>query len=195
MSASMRRLLRNGFVFCALAAMAAGCARTVNTRSDDSRPMPIAPRRIAPPPAGTKANAVAIQVAPRPRDTNGNGYPDLIEVAAYLFAEPYEMPLYEDGAFVFAVYIEGQSDDPGTMPLSEWRVEGESLERARIGETIVGLAHSFTLSLLDTCGDTFPLMAVDLVCRFEPADGREPILRREVHKLQIGMGARPTNAG
>jgi len=157
--------------------------------------MPITPRRIAPPPPGTQANAVAIQVAPRPRDTNGNGYPDLVEVAAYLFAEPHEMPLYEDGAFVFAVYIEGHSDDPGAMPLSEWRVAGDALQRARIGETIVGLAHSFTLSLLDTCGDTFPLMAVDLVCRFEPADGRAPIVRREVHKLQIGMGARPANAG
>ncbi|MCI0637276.1 MAG: hypothetical protein L0206_25675 [Actinobacteria bacterium] len=169
--------------------LAAACSRTVSTTSDDSRPMPPAPRTVAPPPAGSKANAVAIQVAPKPRDTNGNGYPDLIDVAGYLFSEPHEMPLYEDGAFVFLLFLDGQSDDSAALPICEWRVEGASLDRAKVGPTIIGLAYSFGLSLLETAGDTFPLMSVDLVCRFEPADGREPVERQEVHKLQIGAGA------
>lgn len=172
-----------------------GCGRDVKvTHTGGSGPMPPKPRPVEPAPAGAKANAVVLQVAPKPRDTNGNGYPDLIEVAAYLFAKPHPTPIYEDGVFVFTLYIAGQSDRPGAIPICEWRIGGEQLESAKVGQTLYGLTYAINLSLLTTSGDTFPLMPADLICRFEPADGREPVVRREVHTIQIGSqsaGRRP----
>jgi len=154
----------------------------------DTRPMPPQPRPGPRTPASAKADALVIQVAAKPRDTNGNKFPDLIEVMANLFATPHPMPMHEKGAFVFQLYPGGAIDDPTAVPLREWRISGDELEKAKVINPLFGPTYQFALSLLVTGTDRLPLMAADLVAWFEPADGRDNIVRREVHTMQIGAG-------
>ena len=100
-----------------------------------------------------------------------------------MFAQPHPMPIYEKGTFVFILYLDGQSNQEGATPIAQWRIESETAKR---GKTIYGFTYHLQLSLLETSGDTFPLIAADLVFLGEPADGRPPIKRQEIHKLQIG---------
>jgi hypothetical protein len=190
--------VRRKEIFCALLVLvmccvnsACGSAPARDSRSNavvDTRPMPPEPRPGPRTPASAKADALVIQVAAKPRDTNGNKYPDLIEVMANLFANPHPMPMHEAGAFVFQLYPGGAIDDPSALPLREWRISGEELEKARVVNPLFGPTYQFSLSLLATGTDRLPLMAADLVAWFEPADGREIIVRREVHTMQIGAG-------
>lgn len=152
----------------------------------DTRPMPPEPRPGPRTPVGAQSDALVIQVAAKPRDTNGNKFPDLIEVMANLFATPHPMPLHENGAFVFQLYLGGGIDNPQAAALREWRIDGADLEGAKVINPLFGATYQFRLSLLENGTDRLPLMAVDLVAWFEPADGREPIVRREVHTMQIG---------
>ncbi len=152
----------------------------------DPRPMPPEPREAPETPADAKADALVLQVAAKPRDTNGNQYPDLIEVQANLFARPHPMPLHEEGAFIFRLYPGGRTDDPAVTPIREWRIEGDALDESRVINPLFGPTYQITLSILDEGTDRLPLMSADLVASFEPADGRAPVVRREVHKMQIG---------
>jgi len=150
--------------------------------------MPPAPRAAPATPEGTRANRISWMVAPRPRDTNGNGFPDLIELDVYLFSTEYPTPFHEDGAFVFELYLGGQVDVAGAAPLNSWRIEGADLEAAKRTPSIIGPRYSVKLSLLEGKNptDRYPRLAADLIARFEPADGRAAVVRRETHRLQIG---------
>ena len=130
-----------------------------------------------------------LQVTPRPRDTNGNGFPDLIEIRGYLFSSgPHPMPFYEDGAFVFELFLAGQSDVADAEPINAWRIAGSELDAAKAGADWVGPCYVFRVSMLEgeTPADEYPLLNADLKVRFEPADGRPAVVRRDVHRLQIG---------
>jgi len=163
-----------------------GC-QTERVSTSDGRPMPPKPRDPPRVPSGAQANAVALLPAAKPQDTNGNGFPDLLLVDAYLFSEPHPSPLHEQGSFVFALYHEGQVDRENAEPIAEWRVEGPALERCR-AVTLWGRGYSIPLSLLDGSpgGEKFPVIATTLTCRFEPVDGREPIEPRGVYSIQLG---------
>lgn len=177
-------------VWCAgavmLLALLGSCSVEVEQMSSEARPMPPKPRPMPVAPPGTTADTIVLLVSAKPRDTNANHYPDLIDVLANLFSDAYAVPIYEEGVFVFRLYPGGRSDDPAATPLREWRIAGDALERAKVGRKLYGLTYGFQLSLLDNGGDQFPLMAADLTCRFEPADGRPAVVRREVHRMQIG---------
>ena len=178
------RLMSAAAAICVLA----GCAQTTVRQTGDGRPMPPAPRAAETVPDGTKATQIALQLAPKPRDTNGNGFPDRIELLAYLFADEPATPFYEDGAFVFELYFGGQADLPGSEPIHTWRIEGAELEETKGGRSIFGPYYTIQLSLLDgeNGTDRYPHVAADLTCRFEPADGRPAVVRKEIHRLQIG---------
>lgn len=150
------------------------------------RPMPPKPRPGPLTPSGARANALVLQVAAKPRDTNANKYPDLIEVMANLFAQPHPMPVHEDGVFVFQLFPGGRSDDPTATPLREWRVQGEALQQAKVVNPLFGATYQFSLSLLENGTDRLPLMAADLVAWFEPATGGDAVVRRQVHTMQVG---------
>ncbi len=130
---------------------------------------------------------MAVRVGAKPLDTDGNGFPDLIPMEAYLFANPYRLPMYQAGAFVLTLSPGGQSSADSAEALFRWRFEGEDLERAKI-RTAIGAGYGFQLSLLDRGpgADRLPLMAVNLDSLFEPADGREPVRATGVISLQIG---------
>ncbi|MCA9286627.1 MAG: hypothetical protein KDA22_15495 [Phycisphaerales bacterium] len=168
----------------AAAAMAAGCETTVE-RPTNGRPLPPDPRPAPVVPEGVRPNAMAVMlVGPKPADTNGNGFPDLIVIDVLLFAEPYPTPLWSDGAFVFQVYPMGMSSNPDIQPLAQWRIEGPALLASRT-QSLAGASYRFGLSLLESGTDVLPVPAIDLVSRFEPAADGPAIAAVGVRTIQL----------
>jgi hypothetical protein len=151
--------------------------------------MPDPPREAPLTPGSARANAMALRVGAKPLDTDNNGYPDLIEVEANLFAQPYPTPIHEDGAFVFVLYRPGESGLAEAQPLARWRIEGAAQRRSRSASDLFGPGYRFALSLLDAGGDAMPATRADLVCWFESADGGSPVQSRGVRSIQVGRGA------
>lgn len=149
-----------------------------------TRPAPMRPRRAPTPPKNAQVNRMVFVVGSKPLDTDGNGYPDRIEAAVSLFATPYPMPVWEEGRLVCGMYLKGEAR-MGAPAIIEWLIEGVELERAK-ALSQVGPQYRFTLSLFDAGTDRLPFSQVDLVCRFEPADGRPAVECDGVRSLQIG---------
>ncbi len=142
------------------------------------------------PPASLTADRMVFMVGSKPDDTNNNGFPDAIRASVALFSEQHPTALREDGAFVFTLYQQGQSDSPDAKQIAQWRVEGgaaaQSLSMAQYGP-----CYQFTLSLLDPnagseSGDRLPLDRADLLCTFEPASGAASFTSAGVRTIQIG---------
>ena len=115
------------------------------------RPAPSRPRQVQPPPPGTRADAVVVNVRAAALDTDGNGYADLIQATAYLFDTRYAPPIREDGTFVFLLYAAGESAAPveaQRKPMRQWRFAEEALAAAR-ARTYFGPGYVFRLSLLE----------------------------------------------
>ncbi len=166
------------------AAASVGCQETWVTARPPALP-PANPPRLRPPPGDARATAVVLNVDPSPVDTNGNGYADQLFATAHVFDRRYPLPIREDGAFVFELYPVGTAGRDGATPIHSWRIEGPALVvcQARSG---VGACYQFRPSLLDGGTDRLLIADADLVCRFEPADGRAPVYAGEVATLQVG---------
>lgn len=163
--------------------VAAGC-QTVKVHSSDGRPMPPKPQRVPDVPAGVTANRVAMMIGAKPEDSDGNGYPDLIVTETYLFAEPHPKPLHEEGTFVFELFPTGRPVTESDL-IARWTIGPEDSKRARAAAPF-GPCYVFNLNIGDVRSDVLPLMMANLMCRFEPADGRESIRSRGLHAIQIG---------
>ena len=169
---------------------AAGC---VETRLQGYSQRPVPPQRdpAPPPPSSARADALVLTVGAT-LDTNGNGYPDLIQANVHLFDRRYAPTLREDGAFQYTLFPAGEVDLAETDPIRTWRIEGEDLQRAFIRSGF-GLGFRFRLSLLENgATDRIDLSLGDIVCRFEPADGRDYLYAGEVSTIQLGRRVRVT---
>ena len=185
---SMIRFAAAAAVLGACTAMLWGCETT--RLSGYYRPLPPKPRPLQPAPPDARADALVLNVSPAPQDTDGNGYPDLINATAHLFDRRYPPAIYQDGAFIFAMFAPGDVSRPGAEPLHEWRVDNEQFQRAR-GRSAFGQCYRFRLSMLDNGGtDEVALPVADIVCVFEPADRGEPTWSGEVATIQIGRRVR-----
>ena len=150
------------------------------------RPLPPKPRPIQPAPEDARTNALVLNVSAAPLDTNGNGYPDLIYATAHLFDRRYAPPIREPGAFVFLLYAPGDAGRVEASPIREWRYEGEVLTQT-FARSAFGLCYGFRLSLLDDGrSDELNIRMADILCRFEPADGRDPTSCGQVATIQVG---------
>lgn len=164
------------------AALLLGC-KTTKVEYSSARPMPPDPKPAKAVPSSAKANTMALMVEGKPTDTDGNGYPDLIVANMYLFSLPHYSPMFEDGTFVFSLRYD---EDPSTQEfvyIAQWEMNASELER---GRNIYGPVHVAKLSLLETGGDRIPAISANLLCRFEPADGREAVRPNGVHWVQLG---------
>lgn len=148
------------------------------------RPMPPKPRPIRPAPPDARADALVLNVGAAPIDTNKNDYPDLIRATAHLFDTRYPPAIREDGVFVFHLYAAGEVSLAGAQPIRTWRID-DTQERL-LTRSAFGECYQFRLSLLADGGDTLAITAADLVCWFEPADGREPIYAGEISQIKVG---------
>jgi hypothetical protein len=173
-------------VLAALGAAALCACKTEQVRTSDGRPMPPEPHAAPPVPDGALANALVARVGAKPADTDGNGYPDLIQLEAYLFSRPHPSPMHEEGAFVFTLHPGGQSSSPGVAPIAQWRLDAARVRDCRMFSPIFGPAYAINLSLLECGSDQLPLTGADLACRFEPADGRAAVVSERVHWIQLG---------
>jgi hypothetical protein len=174
-----------------LAIVLLGGCKTDKVTTSDGRPMPPPPRESPPVPAGARASRMLFLMGPKPTDSNGNGYPDRMEATIVLFASPHPTPMWEDGTFVFLLHPASRDGTPRGQPLREWRFGGEQLAKARAVSELFGKQYSFTLSLCDQGTDVYPLLAADVTCSFEPADGSPAIASEGVRTIQIGRGAAP----
>lgn len=163
------------------------------TREAVGYPRSAPPRpRPSPPPRDARADVVVVNVGAAPADTDGNGYPDSLQVTAYLFDTRYPPPIFEDGTFVFLLYASGEAAQPAAQPLRQWRFADQALAGAR-ARNYFGPCHLFRLSLLDQGSDSLGVAMADLACRFEPADGGDPARTRGV--ATIGLGRRAAIPG
>ncbi len=175
------------FLLSVLAIMAAsltGC-QTETIARGVSRPMPGVPHEAPPVPEGALVNRMVFMVGSKPIDTDGNGYPDRIDTNVTFFSIPHPSPLWEDGRVVFSMYIKGEAYLEDAIPIVEWSYEDDALLQSR-SVSQVGRQYRMALNLYKTGTDRLPFGEVDLVCRFEPADGRDPIVCNGVRTLQIG---------
>ena len=165
-----------------------GC-QTERVVTSDGRPMPEKPRRAPSVPLGATPNRMTLQVVPSPDDTDGNGYPDTMQVMSSLFSHPHPMAMDADGAFVFTLYRQGEAHLPDAIPIGEWRFEGEEVGDAR-ATAMWGTCYRFRLSLRTVGSDRMPPLRADLRGRFEPSAGGSEIRSSdEVRPVQLGRGA------
>ena len=148
------------------------------------RPLPPKPRPLKPAPPDARADALVLNVSAAAMDTDGNGYPDLVHATVHLFDRRYPPAIYQEGAFIFAMFAPGEVSRRGAEPIREWRIT--DLEKIR-GRSAFGGCYRFRLSLLDDGGtDRLNVPMADVVCVFEPADGGEPTWSGAVATIQVG---------
>ncbi len=172
-------------LLCALLSMllAAGCI-TDKVTTDGPGPMPPKPKPAPTPPPGAKATTLALMMGPKPLDTNGNGYPDQIQLEAFLFCEPHPTPVIEAGGFVFRLFAGREAANPAASPLISWRIEGEDLAKSAAVSSLVGPCWRIQLMLPLELEYRVPVTC-DLVAEFEPVDGRPAIRASGVRTIQF----------
>ena len=180
-----------GLLLAPVLLLTLGACQTQRVTTSDSRPMPPKPRAITAPPTGTTANRMTLLVGQKAADTNGNGYPDRIEVSSTLFAWPNASGMQTTGEFRFALYQMGDADRPNAVPLAEWAMP-ITPEHPALARTIWGYSYNFKLSLTAARGsDELPAMRGDLRGRFIPAGDAMPEVAcsAEVRLVQLGRSS------
>lgn len=150
----------------------AGCV-VDKVESTSGRPLPAEPREVAPAPTGAPINAVSLLKGQMPADTTGNGFPNRLDVAVYLFSRPYPVPRHASGTMVFTYYPVGSFDPvtgPTTPPLAQWRFDPLVLEAAAIDD-VIGPGYSLALDLGSIGLSRLEAQAADLVVEFIASGG------------------------
>lgn len=150
--------------------LAAGCVTETTTTALGEPPTP-KPRKIAPAPQSSPINDLAFLKAMYPVDTNGNGYPNRLDVSVYLFARPYPVPRFAKGTMVFSLYPPSTydvRDGYGADPIVQWRFDADRMRGARF-QNVVGQGYAFSLDLNEVGISALAYDSADLVTSFEPA--------------------------
>ena len=114
------------------------------------------------------ADRLVIMVGANPRDTDADGYPDLLDVTAMLFEGRSSDPVLVNGAFEFE--LEPLNEDV-PRPWRIWTIN-EATVAAAEGPTLFDLpGYSLTLDVRENGGDRMPPTAANLTGRFIPASG------------------------
>jgi len=174
-------------LLCAASLVMVAC-QTGRVTTSDSRPMPPKPRAVKPPPTDAVPNRMTLLVGQKPIDTNGNGFPDRVEVSSTLFSWPNTAGMETTGTFEFALYPIGHADRHDARPLARWQVSVEPGSDNRV-RTIWGFSYNFQLSITAARGsDELPGMRGDLRGRFIPAIDGAPAVAcsDEVRLVQLG---------
>lgn len=148
----------------------AGCVTETSSTALGEPPTP-KPRKIAPAPQTAPINDLAMLKAMQPVDTNGNGYPNRLDVSVYLFARPFPVPRFAKGTLVFSLYPPSTYDvreGYGAEPIIQWRFDAERMLAARF-QNVVGQGYAVSLDLNEVGISTLEYDSADLVTSFEPA--------------------------
>lgn len=166
-----------------LASSLAGCV-VDNVESSSGRPLPAEPRRVAPAPTTSRINAISLLKSQMPTDTTGNGFPNRLDVAVYLFSRPYPVPRHAEGTLTFTYYPVGSFDPvqgPARPPLARWRFDADVLAAAAIDD-VIGPGYALALDLGSIGLSKLDAQAADLVVEFE-APGAEPVRSGSIQRV------------
>ena len=115
-----------------------------------------------------RADRLVVMVGSHPRDTDADGYPDMLDVTAMLFEGRQGDPVLVDGSFEFELE---PLDDSVQRPWRVWRID-EAAVAAGAGPTLFDLpGYAFALDLRKNGGDQMPPIAANLTGRFVPSSG------------------------
>ena len=166
-----------------MASMLAGCV-VDNVESSSGRPLPPEPRRVAPAPTTSRINAISLLKGQMPADTTGNGFPNRLDVAVYLFSRPYPVPRHAEGTLTFTYYPVGSFDPvqgPAQEPLARWRFDSGVLAAAAIDD-VIGPGYALALDLGSIGLSRLDAPSADLVVEFE-APGLEPVRSGSIQRV------------
>ncbi len=176
----IRRVVRSAFVsvsgrgaaFAAVLMSFTGCV-TDSVETTSGRPLPPPPKSVDPAPATSPINAISVLKAQRPVDTTGNGFPNRLDVAVYLFSRPYPVPRHADGTLVFTYYPVGSFDAVAgkTKPaLASWSFDPGMLAAAAVDD-VIGPGYALALDLGAVGKSRLDAESADLVVEFVPRNG------------------------
>jgi hypothetical protein len=152
--------------------------------------MPVTPRTIGPPPEESTVSQMVFLVGMKPKDSNGNGYPDEFAVTVALFTDA-DRAMHKQGSFEFTLVRAGTIDIPDVAPMQSWTFNPAEAARHE-AVSLIGPSYQFALSLAGTGVERVPSMSGDLICVYTPADGGEPVRCNDVRTIQFGRrNARP----
>lgn len=164
-------------VLVAAATSLAGCV-TDSVESTTGRPLPPDPREVPPASVGDPINAISVLKSQQPIDTTGNGFPNLLGAGVYLFARPYPIPRFATGTLVFDLFEPGGFDvvqGASSPPLATWTLGPEDMAAAQV-DNLIGPGYQISLDLGAIGVSELAVDSADLVVRFLPSDGTEPVV-------------------
>ncbi len=178
------RLRIGGLVMSALLLASLGGCVVDRVESSSGRPIPAEPRRVNPAPTAAPVNAVSLLKGQMPVDTTGNGFPNRLDVAVYLFSRPYPVPRHAEGMLVFTYYPVGSFDPvqgPTTPALAQWRFDPEVLAGAAIDD-VIGPGYALALDLGSIGLSRLDAASADLVVEFI-APGMDPVRSGSIQRV------------
>ena len=154
-----------------------GCV-TDSVESTTGRPLPPDPRKVPPAPSGDPINAISVLKSQQPIDTTGNGFPNLLGAGVYLFSRPYPIPRFATGTLVFDLFELGGFDPmqgASSPPIATWTLGPEDMASAQV-DNLIGPGYQISLDLAAIGLSELAVDSADLVVRFLPNDGSEPVV-------------------
>ena len=161
-----------------------GCV-TDSIQTSTGRALPPEPREVEPPPSTAPINAMAILKDQRPVDTSGNGFPNRLNVAVYLFSRPYPSPRHASGSLIFRYYPVGSVDPvlgASAPPLATWTFGPEVLAASAM-QNIVGPGYELILDISAIGLSTLETNGADLVVEFLSEDGEAPVRSSTIQRV------------
>jgi hypothetical protein len=119
------------------------------------------------------ANRLVIIVGANPRDTDADGYPDMLDINAMLFEGRRSEPVLVEGSFDFELE---PLDESIERPWRTWHV-GAATAAAGAGPTLFDLpGYTLALDLRQNGGDRMPPIAANFTGTFTPLSGGPTIV-------------------
>ena len=155
------------------AAMLVGCV------ADGPQGRTKAPPRAAPAqPAGIAPTVLEVAAARYANDSDKNGYADELQVTAFLFAPPRDIPVTVPGEFRFRLdRLSGEN-------LGDWTFDADASARS-VERLLPGPGYRFRFTLRDHGNDNLPTQDAQLFCEFVPVGG-EAIRPRAPIRVTVG---------
>ena len=121
-----------------------------------------------------RPNRMALIVAPKAEDIEGDGKADLINVSVVLFSEPRPEPVIVPGTFEFEA-VPLHTDSKSDVSILKWRFNQDQTGAAE-GPTMFGFpGYRFQLDVRKIGDGPMPAKVVNIEATFQPAAGGPPV--------------------
>ncbi|RPG16128.1 MAG: hypothetical protein CBB69_009105 [Phycisphaera sp. TMED9] len=174
--------------FILAAVVMSGCV-TDGVESTTGRPLPPAPRDVAPASESSSINAISVLKSQQPMDTTGNGFPNLLGVGVYLFARPYPIPRFADGTLVFSLFPPGEFDQLNPSagePVVSWTFGPDMMAGAQV-ENLIGPGYQLSLDIGAVGLSSLEVDSADMVVQFIPAQEGDGIVYSSVQRVPFRL--------